>query len=63
MEVENDEQSNFADLVQITGTLNLGADGNSFTGSYQVQVTDASGNVLFASPGDAGTVQGTRISA
>jgi hypothetical protein len=60
--VDTDEQGNFADLVQITGTLTLSDDGAGFTGSFQVQVSDAGGAVLFASEGDAGTVQGTRIS-
>jgi hypothetical protein len=59
--VNIDEQGNFAGLVQITATLTLSADGNSFTGSFQVLVKDAAGNVQFDSQGDAGTVQGTRI--
>lgn len=61
MEVEFDDQSKFSDLVQITGTGELSADGNSFTASFAVLVTGADGSVLFDSQGVAGTVQGTRI--
>jgi hypothetical protein len=61
MSADTDEQGKFTDLVQISGTLTLGQDGNSFTGNFQVLVTGADGGVLFDSQGDAGTVQGTRI--
>src|SRR5947209_19808592 len=45
--VDVDDQGNFADLVQIMATLNVAADGNSFDGNFNVQVTDADGNMLF----------------
>jgi hypothetical protein len=61
IDVDTDDQSKFMDLAQITGTLTLGAGGNSFTGSFQILVTGADGGVLFDSQGDAGTVLGTRI--
>ncbi len=59
--VQTDEQGNFAGLLQITGTVTLAGDGNSFSEGFQVLVTGADGTVLFDSHGDAGTVQGTRI--
>ena len=62
MSVDTDEQGMFVDIVQITGTVTLGRDGNSFSGSFQVLVTGADGTVMFDSQGDAGTVEGTRIS-
>lgn len=61
LSVDTDEQGSFMDLAQITGTLTLASDGNSFSGSFQVLVTGVGGAVLFDSQGDAGTVQGTRI--
>jgi hypothetical protein len=59
--VQTDEQGNFAGLLQITGAVTLVGDGNSFSEDFQVLVTGADGTVLFDSQGDAGTVQGTRI--
>jgi hypothetical protein len=59
--VDTDEQGNFMDMAQITGTVTLGSDGNSFNGNFQVLVTAADGSVIFDSQGDAGTVVGKRI--
>jgi hypothetical protein len=61
--IDYDDQGHFVDLVQITVHLTGDGSGNSFTGGFSVQVTDASGAVLFDSQGDVGTVQGTRITA
>ncbi|HLZ69692.1 MAG TPA: hypothetical protein VKV26_07240 [Dehalococcoidia bacterium] len=59
--VQTDEEGNFAGLMQITGTVTLAGDGNSTSEVFQVLITGADGTVLFDSHGDAGTVQGTRI--
>ena len=59
--VDYDDQGRFVDLVQVTSTLNIGEDQNSFLGNFGVQVTDAGGNVLFSQPEGSNTVQGTRI--
>jgi hypothetical protein len=50
VEVQTDEQARFANLVRITGTLTLAADGNSFRGGFQIVFTDAAGAVAVANP-------------
>jgi len=62
LSVEFDEQSVVHDIVQVTAALIVAADNSTFTGAFQIQVSDPAGNILLASPGDAGTVLGTRIS-
>lgn len=61
--VDVDESGMFSVLVKVTANVGVSADGVTVTGGFAVSVTDAGGNVLFASDGDAGTVQGTRIVA
>ena len=53
-----DGQGNFLAIVTDSIDVTLGADGNSWSGSYSATVADPSGTVLFVG---GGTVQATRI--
>jgi hypothetical protein len=53
-----DGQGNFLASVTDSVEVTLGADGNSWSGSYSATVADPDGNVLFVG---GGTVQATRI--
>ncbi|MGH2562047.1 MAG: hypothetical protein ACRDJH_23560 [Thermomicrobiales bacterium] len=53
-----DEQGNFLSRVTGTGTRQLSADGQSFTGTYSFRVADPAGEVIFTG---SGTTEGTRL--
>jgi hypothetical protein len=53
-----DGQGNFLAIVTDSVEATLGADGDSWSGSYSATVADPDGNVLFVG---TGTVQATRI--
>jgi hypothetical protein len=63
VEVDFGDTGNLVDTVKIIASLTLNPAGDGFDGQFRVDVTDPSGNVVFASPGPIGQVTGTRITA
>ena len=48
-----DDKGNFAGEVKVRGTIMLDGDGNSYSGTFKVDVTDPTGAVVFSGGGTA----------
>jgi hypothetical protein len=59
--IDTDATGAFMDASKVSISFTVAADGMSASGTYGIEVRDASGAVLFASPPDFGSFQATRI--
>ena len=59
LELISDLNGNLVGTLKVTGTYTVDASGNAYTGVFQAEVKDTSGNLLF--PPVAGANAGARI--